>query len=215
MLAQGTCRLRTLKGCLSYVRYYGGRETTIRRAVPPAQVREAMLEDAAAIARVHVDSWRTSYQGIVPEGFLADMSYEEGLRGSLAWVVAERRGPALGLPRSRAAFGRDRRFRLRWPTAGHRVRRLCGKAVCPLSAERTPTRGDRTTTVWLGGTRPGRRGEHVTPGVGTDPQPLAALLRGRGRAAARKPGDRDRRGKARGSSLRLAGHRSRRLPWIG
>ena len=77
MLAQGTCRLRTLKGCLSYVGYYGGRETTIRGAVPPAQVREAILEDAAAIARVHVDSWRTSYQGIVPEGFLADMSYED------------------------------------------------------------------------------------------------------------------------------------------
>ncbi len=44
--------------------------------MPPAHVREARQEDAAAIARVHVDSWRTSYRGIVPEGFLADMSYE-------------------------------------------------------------------------------------------------------------------------------------------
>jgi GNAT superfamily N-acetyltransferase len=42
----------------------------------PAHVREARQEDAAAIAGVHVDSWRTSYRGIVPEGFLADMSYE-------------------------------------------------------------------------------------------------------------------------------------------
>jgi GNAT superfamily N-acetyltransferase len=43
----------------------------------PAQVREARQEDAAAIARVHVDSWRTSYRGIVPEGFLSGLSYED------------------------------------------------------------------------------------------------------------------------------------------
>ena len=43
----------------------------------PAQVREARQEDAAAIAHVHVDSWRTSYRGIVPESFLAGMSYED------------------------------------------------------------------------------------------------------------------------------------------
>jgi GNAT superfamily N-acetyltransferase len=43
----------------------------------PAHVREARQEDALAIARVHVDSWRTSYRGIVPEGFLAAMSYKD------------------------------------------------------------------------------------------------------------------------------------------
>jgi GNAT superfamily N-acetyltransferase len=42
-----------------------------------AQVRDARQEEAAAIARVHVDSWRTSYRGIVSEGFLASMSYED------------------------------------------------------------------------------------------------------------------------------------------
>ena len=42
----------------------------------PAHLREARLEDAAAIARVHVDSWRSSYRGILPEGFLAGLSYE-------------------------------------------------------------------------------------------------------------------------------------------
>jgi GNAT superfamily N-acetyltransferase len=41
-----------------------------------ALIREARLEDAPAIARVHVDSWRISYRGIVPEGFLAGLSYE-------------------------------------------------------------------------------------------------------------------------------------------
>jgi GNAT superfamily N-acetyltransferase len=45
--------------------------------VPPAHVREARQEDASAIAHVHVDSWRSTYRGIVPEGFLAEMSYED------------------------------------------------------------------------------------------------------------------------------------------
>ncbi len=42
-----------------------------------ARVREARQQDAAPIARVHVDSWRTFYQNIVPEDFLAGMSYED------------------------------------------------------------------------------------------------------------------------------------------
>lgn len=38
-------------------------------------VREATLEDLPAIARVHVDTWRTTYVGIVPERVLANLSY--------------------------------------------------------------------------------------------------------------------------------------------
>ena len=40
-------------------------------------IRQATLEDAAGIARVHVDTWRTTYRGIVPEDYLTNMSYEE------------------------------------------------------------------------------------------------------------------------------------------
>ena len=40
-------------------------------------IRQATLEDAAGIAKVHVDTWRTTYRGIVPEEFLANMSYQE------------------------------------------------------------------------------------------------------------------------------------------
>ncbi|MCB9455172.1 MAG: GNAT family N-acetyltransferase [Anaerolineaceae bacterium] len=39
-------------------------------------VRPAHLDDVMAVARVHVDSWRTSYAGIVPEDFLAGLRYE-------------------------------------------------------------------------------------------------------------------------------------------
>ena len=40
-------------------------------------IREAKLEDAEAIARVHVDSWRTTYQGIIPENYIARLSYQK------------------------------------------------------------------------------------------------------------------------------------------
>jgi ribosomal protein S18 acetylase RimI-like enzyme len=37
-------------------------------------VRSAALDDAAAIAHVHVDSWRTTYRGLLPDDFLASLS---------------------------------------------------------------------------------------------------------------------------------------------
>jgi ribosomal protein S18 acetylase RimI-like enzyme len=39
-------------------------------------VREAAVEDAPAIARVHVDTWRATYPGILPDEVLAGLSYE-------------------------------------------------------------------------------------------------------------------------------------------
>jgi hypothetical protein len=38
-------------------------------------IREARIEDAAGMARVHVDSWRTTYAGIVPDAYLANLTY--------------------------------------------------------------------------------------------------------------------------------------------
>ena len=44
-------------------------------------IREARPEDAPAIARVHVDSWRSTYTGIVPDEHLAALSYERREQG--------------------------------------------------------------------------------------------------------------------------------------
>jgi len=41
------------------------------------EIREATLEDAKAIAYVHVESWRSSYAGIIPDSFLNDLDYKE------------------------------------------------------------------------------------------------------------------------------------------
>lgn len=39
------------------------------------RIREARLEDASAIARVHIDAWRETYQGIIPDPYLAQLSH--------------------------------------------------------------------------------------------------------------------------------------------
>jgi ribosomal protein S18 acetylase RimI-like enzyme len=39
-------------------------------------IRAARIEDATGIAKVHVDSWRTTYKGIVPDDYLANLSYQ-------------------------------------------------------------------------------------------------------------------------------------------
>ena len=39
------------------------------------RIRHAVPADAPGIAKVHVDSWRTTYAGIVPDEYLASLSY--------------------------------------------------------------------------------------------------------------------------------------------
>jgi GNAT superfamily N-acetyltransferase len=45
-------------------------------------IREANLNDVQAIARVHVDTWYTTYKGIIPESYLAKLSYQQR---EIAW----------------------------------------------------------------------------------------------------------------------------------
>ena len=40
-------------------------------------IREATCADVAGIARVHVDSWRTTYPGLIPDAVLAGLSYAD------------------------------------------------------------------------------------------------------------------------------------------
>lgn len=44
-------------------------------------VREATHNDIPAIAKVHVDTWQTTYRGIVPDEHLANLSYERQANG--------------------------------------------------------------------------------------------------------------------------------------
>ncbi|MBU8907517.1 GNAT family N-acetyltransferase [Desertibacillus haloalkaliphilus] len=40
------------------------------------KIRKASEEDIKSIARVYVDGWRTTYQGLVPDDYLDRLSYE-------------------------------------------------------------------------------------------------------------------------------------------
>lgn len=44
-------------------------------------IREATHSDVPAISKVHVDTWRTTYRGIVPDEHLANLSYERRANG--------------------------------------------------------------------------------------------------------------------------------------
>jgi GNAT superfamily N-acetyltransferase len=62
-------------------------------------IREAVVADAAAIAKVGVDTWRSAYRGIMPDERLEALSYEraternrqrlEGGESGSLWLVAE------------------------------------------------------------------------------------------------------------------------------
>ena len=79
------------------------------------KVREALLSDVSSIARVHVDTWRSTYQGILSAEFLGSLSYEQRQRmweGALSehgernftYVVEDESGKVVGF----VAFRRGR-----------------------------------------------------------------------------------------------------------
>ncbi len=52
-------------------------------------IRRAEMRDAAAISHVHVQSWRTTYDGLVPEDFLASLNEAERVPQWLEWLALD------------------------------------------------------------------------------------------------------------------------------
>ncbi|WP_158501563.1 GNAT family N-acetyltransferase [Vitiosangium sp. GDMCC 1.1324] len=44
-------------------------------------IRRAGLEDAEGMTRVHLESWRSSYRGLLPQEYLEGLDFEERLAG--------------------------------------------------------------------------------------------------------------------------------------
>jgi GNAT superfamily N-acetyltransferase len=66
-------------------------------------IRPANVGDASAIAHVHVESWRTTYAGIVPDAYLAGLDeilraklWHEWLQSGALVLVAERERKVVG-----------------------------------------------------------------------------------------------------------------------
>ena len=45
------------------------------------EIHEALVSDASGIAKVHISTWRSAYQGIMPDAFLRDLSIENRTTG--------------------------------------------------------------------------------------------------------------------------------------
>ena len=52
-------------------------------------IRKAKIEDAGAIAHVQVESWKTTYVGIVPDVFLASLNQEDRMRSWREQILAD------------------------------------------------------------------------------------------------------------------------------
>jgi GNAT superfamily N-acetyltransferase len=68
-----------------------------------ASIRVAEVRDAAAIAHVHVQSWLTTYEGIVPQEYLASLNeaervpiWQDWLTRDISVFIAEIEGQVVG-----------------------------------------------------------------------------------------------------------------------
>src|SRR5690242_14522113 len=66
-----------MTGYVSQYSYATPTCTINRRAKIKVIIREATLSDVPAIARIHMDSWRTAYRGLVSDYYLDNLRLED------------------------------------------------------------------------------------------------------------------------------------------
>lgn len=76
---------------------------TTLKGVIEILIRKAEMGDSEGIAKVHVDSWRTTYKGIVPDTFLESLSYEQreqiwkkGIKENHVYIAENENGQIIG-----------------------------------------------------------------------------------------------------------------------
>ena len=125
-------------------------------------IREATRDDIPGIARVHVDSWRATYRGIVPDSFLDSQTYESRAAGwqnefpstesgsflYVAEVAGEIVGFARGGPARQSLPGFDGELYSIHVAPGHKGKGL-GSALLRAVARRLRERGFATMMLWM------------------------------------------------------------------
>jgi GNAT superfamily N-acetyltransferase len=144
--------------------------TTIRLPFPSREgvrglgvIREANAADAPAIARIHVESWRTTYRGIVPDDVLENLSMERRERfwaeilrapdgSGFAYVVEDDTGAVVGF----AAGGPERENDPRYTGELYAIYLLAGqqgkgvgRRLARAVAERLAAMGHGGMLVWV------------------------------------------------------------------
>jgi GNAT superfamily N-acetyltransferase len=126
-------------------------------------VREASVVDAAAIAHVHVASWKTTYPGIVPDAYIDSLNqeertgkWEEWFRGApMSVFVAEDAGGIFGFANGGAVRGQvgepgayDAELYAVYLLQGAQ-RQGAGRALTQAIASTLKHKGFRSMVVWV------------------------------------------------------------------
>jgi GNAT superfamily N-acetyltransferase len=141
-------------------------------------IRDATLADAPTIARIHVDSWRATYRGLMPDDLLAGLSYEGRRRmwvqeitaaneGRGCVVVADEGGAGIvGFShgtRCQGDWGYDGELIAIYLSEGHQGRGL-GKALFLAVADRLAAQGMGSMLLWVLDTNTSGRGFYEAMG---------------------------------------------------
>lgn len=145
------------------------------------EIRRATTDDARALARIHVDAWRSAYRGLVPNERLANLSYarsEERFLRSIAegaeeTYVGEEAGEAVGF----LALGTSHDDDLGLATTGEicciylapaQWRKGLGTGLCRFGEETLRARGHRTVILWVFAGNENARGFYEAMGYAPD-----------------------------------------------
>jgi L-amino acid N-acyltransferase YncA len=123
-------------------------------------IREGTMQDAAAIAHVHVQSWKTTYPGIVPAAFLDALDEAEQTEKWQQWfrtapmsvVVAEDEGGIFGFANGGAIRGQvgvydAELYAIYLLQSGQR--RGAGRALTQAMASALHRKGYQRMLVWV------------------------------------------------------------------
>ncbi len=133
-------------------------------------IREATLNDAAAIARVHIDSSRATYRGLLPDELVNEMTYERRLANwsqtigeedgaEFVYVATDDAGRVFGF----ASGGPEREGDAEYDGELYAIylldthqRKGAGRRLVSAVAERLARKGFRSMLVWVLAENPAR-----------------------------------------------------------
>ena len=143
-------------------------------------IRQATLEDAAGIARVHVESWRTTYPGIMPQEHLDALSVTDrertwteilsadGLAKATVYVAEMDGGEVVGFVSGGKERAGDPDYRSEvyglYLLQSQQGKGL-GRRLVQTFARRMSQDGHRTLLIWVNVHNPARRFYEASGGV--------------------------------------------------
>ncbi|MCH1627798.1 GNAT family N-acetyltransferase [Fredinandcohnia sp. SECRCQ15] len=133
--------------------------------------RRAKNGDAKGLARVHVDSWKTTYTGIVPETYLQDLSYDnrekmwergidQGSERSSIFVAENTYGDIIGFasggPERTKKYGYDGELYAIYLLKEYQGQQI-GKQLVQMVANDLVEKGFQSVLVWVLADNPSRK----------------------------------------------------------